>query len=130
MKAKKDDECEARQTPFGEQCMNCTPGCRINQITRLGEKHGFRVVIIPDELKVFSSKDSNLETNRSIGVLGVACPLTNAQGGLEMIRMGVPSQGLPLDYCGCTYHWHKDGIPTDVNIRQLLQLINQTNDDP
>jgi uncharacterized protein len=123
MKAKPDDECLARQTSLGEQCMHCTPSCRINQITKLGEKKGFLVTIIPDDLKIYSAESSNSENLSSLGVVGVSCPLTNAEGGLEMIRMGVPAQGLPLDYCGCSYHWHKDRIPTDINIRQLLQIL-------
>jgi len=30
-----------------------------------------------------------------------------------------------LDYCGCRYHWHKQGIPTDINLRQLLHVLGQ-----
>jgi hypothetical protein len=32
--------------------------------------------------------------------------------------------GVLLDYCGCRYHWHKAGIPTDINFDQLLQVPN------
>ena len=128
MKAKPEEECLAIATSFGEKCMHCTPSCRINQITLLGEKHGFQVNIIPDDLKIFGGETGGSEKLKSVAVLGVSCPLTNAQGGLEMIHMGVPAQGLPLDYCGCTYHWHKDGIPTDVNIRELMRLLEHEND--
>ena len=127
MKAKADDECLAISTSLGEKCMHCTPSCRINQITLLGEKHGFQVNIIPDDLKIFSGDSDGSGKLRSVAVLGVSCPLTNAQGGLEMIHMGVPAQGLPLDYCGCSYHWHKDGIPTDLNIRELMRLLEHDN---
>jgi hypothetical protein len=29
-----------------------------------------------------------------------------------------------LDYCGCAWHWHKTGIPTDINIGQLLNVLD------
>src|SRR3990172_1171674 len=125
MKAKPDDECLALQTSFGERCMHCTPGCRVNQISKLGEKKGFMVTIIPDDLKIYSGESSITGKSNSLGVVGVSCPLTNAQGGLEMIRMGVPAQGLPLDYCGCSYHWHRDRIPTELNIKQLLKILHK-----
>ena len=123
MKAKADDECLARQTALGEECMHCTPGCRVNQVSKLGEKYGFLVRIIPDDLKIYSGDTSVGGDFKSVGIVGVSCPLTNAQGGLEMIRMGVPAQGLPLDYCGCSYHWHKDRIPTDINFKKLISII-------
>ena len=123
MKAKSDEDCLATSSPYGELCANCTPGCRVNQLTRLGEKHGFQVFIMPDELKTFSGGGSEPSGKHSIGVVGVSCPLTNAAGGWEMQRLGVPAQGLLLDYCGCNYHWHKDGIPTDINFGQLLRLM-------
>jgi hypothetical protein len=124
MKAKPEDECQATATPLGELCARCTPACRVNQVTSLGEKHGFQVFIIPDKLNVFSGDGSAAAPGRSTGLVGVSCPLTNASGGWEMKRLGVPAQGLLLDYCGCTYHWHKEGIPTDLNFRQLLRLVD------
>jgi hypothetical protein len=125
MKAKSDEACLATTSPYGERCANCTPGCRVNQLTRLGEKHGFQVFIMPDELKTFSGGGRDASGRYSIGLVGVSCPLTNAAGGWEMQRLGVPAQGLLLDYCGCSYHWHKDGIPTDINFGQLLKLLEE-----
>jgi len=26
-------------------------------------------------------------------------------------------------YCGCRYHWHKQGLPTDINTGQLLRVL-------
>jgi len=125
MKARSDDDCQATTTPFGGRCVSCTPGCRVNQLTRLGEKYGFQVFMIPDELKTFSSGSGNASGKPEIGLVGVSCPLTNAAGGWEMQRLGVPAQGLLLDYCGCSYHWHRDGIPTDVNFGELLHLVGE-----
>ena len=39
------------------------------------------------------------------------------------MRLGVPAQGLLLDYCGCIWHWDKKGIPTDINFNQLVRVV-------
>ena len=62
MRAQSDKDCKAIPTPHGDRCMACTPGCAVNQVTRLGEKHGFDVLIITHELSVFSSEKPSLKT--------------------------------------------------------------------
>ena len=106
-------------TPFGAQCQHCTPTCRVHQITKLGEKRGFAVFIIPDELRVFGAGSGLGDT----GVVGVSCALTNWSGGWEADDMGIPAQGVLLDYVGCNYHWDEKGIPTDTNLRKLEEVV-------
>jgi hypothetical protein len=36
--------------------------------------------------------------------------------------LGIPAQGLLLDYSGCSYHWDKKGIPTDLNLDTILKI--------
>ena len=127
MKAKPKNECEAETTPFGERCAACTPNCRVHQATRLGEKHGFTVLIMPHELSVFSNEKMRSAAEIKMGVVGVSCPLTNVTGGWETKELGVPAQGVLLDYCGCPWHWHPEGIPTDINFDQLLQVLDLKN---
>lgn len=123
MRLQHEDRCQARPTAIGSRCAHCTPQCRVHQITKVGDKYGFQVLILPDELSVFSARTAGPADIRSIGLVGVSCVLTNTPGGWETKAMGVPAQGLPLDYCGCRWHWHKEGIPTDVNVHQLLQVL-------
>lgn len=123
MKARPEEECLAQATPFGEHCAYCTPGCHVNQVTRLGEKQGFEVLVMPDELKTFAGSDNGGGAGAGLGVVGVSCALTNAPGGWEMMRLNAPAQGLLLDYCGCIWHWHRDGLPTDINFEQLVKLV-------
>jgi hypothetical protein len=122
MKARQDGTCKAEPSPFGDRCAHCTPGCRIHQVTLLGEKQGFTVLIIPHELSVFSSGKIKTPGKNSVGIVGVSCPVTNATGGWETKSLGIPAQGVLLDYCGCHWHWHPEGIPTDINIKQLLKV--------
>jgi hypothetical protein len=111
--------CQAIETPFGAKCQACTPGCRVNQITKLGEKRGFSVTMIPDDVKVFGwGKEAE-----SVGLIGISCVLTNWNGGWETGGAGIPAQGLLLDYVGCEIHWAEKGIPTDTNLKRLQELL-------
>ncbi len=120
MRAQPEGKCKAVPTPFGAQCQHCTPTCRVHQITKLGEKRGFAVYIIPDELRVFGAGSGLGDT----GVVGVSCALTNWSGGWEADGMGIPAQGVLLDYVGCNYHWDEKGIPTDTNLRKLEEVVD------
>jgi hypothetical protein len=130
MKAQPDDKCKAHSTSFGARCAGCTPGCRVHQLTKLGEKHGFGVLILPDDLRVFSADSMSLKTGDKVGIVGVSCVLTNASGGWQTKDLGIPAQGVLLDYCGCRYHWHKEGIPTDINLVQLADVLEIKQDRP
>ena len=121
MRIQPEEKCLALATPMGAKCQGCTPGCRVNQITQLGEEQGFAVYIIPDQLRVFQPGGEG----GSLGVVGVSCALTNWSGGWEADALGIPAQGVLLDYVGCTYHWDMDGagISTDTNLNTLLKVI-------
>ena len=123
MRAKSDDECKAQMNEASLQvCQNCTPDCRVNQLTRLGEKRGFQVCLIPDDLRSLAMQSVG-NAQRPVGVVGISCALTNAPGGWDAQSIGVPAQGLLLDYCGCSYHWDDKGFPTDTNFNKLLELL-------
>jgi hypothetical protein len=123
MRARPEGACEAHSTPFGDRCAGCTPGCRVHQMTKLGEKHGFEVLIMSHELSVFASGAVQPVPDATVGIVGISCVLTNPSGGWETKELGIPAQGVLLDYCGCPWHWHKEGFPTDINFRQLLSVL-------
>ncbi|HJW91569.1 MAG TPA: DUF116 domain-containing protein [Anaerolineales bacterium] len=120
MRARAEGECLAVQTEYGARCQACTPSCRVHQITCLGKKYGFEVWMIPDELLVFAPGSGEGE----LGLVGVSCALTNWSGGWEAQAMGLPAQGVLLDYVGCHYHWDDAGFPTDVNLRKLSEVLD------
>jgi len=125
MKAKMNEGCEAVETPYGELCQACTPSCRVHQVTKLGEKKGFAVFVLPHELSVFSGGKMKVNNGNEVGVVGISCPLTNVTGGWETKDLGIPAQGVLLDYCGCSWHWDLDqGISTDINLKRLQQVID------
>jgi hypothetical protein len=123
MRAKSDDECKAQVNEAGlRACQSCTPDCRVNPLTRLGEKRGFQVCLIPDELGSLATQSVG-SAQQPVGVVGISCALTNAPGGWDAQSLGLPAQGLLLDYCGCSYHWDDEGFPTDTNLKKLLELL-------
>lgn len=132
MRAQLEETCRATPSEFGAQCAACTPDCRIHQLTKLGEKHGFAVRMLPDELRVLSAGTTHGPSTplraglgeAQAGVVGVACALTDIHGGWELRALGVPAQGLLLDYCGCPWHWHPEGIRTDTNFNELLRVLS------
>jgi hypothetical protein len=122
MRAQPEESCKAIATPYGALCQGCTPSCHVHQVTQLGKKYGFQVFMIPDELRVFGTGQSNGDQEQP-GVVGVSCALTNWSGGWDTEALGIPAQGLLLDYVGCKYHWDKDGLPTDTNLRKLQAVL-------
>jgi hypothetical protein len=126
MREQPDEDCKAKETPFGARCQACKPTCRVHQITKMGEKLGFEVFIIPDELRGIGA-----EVKRgvdSIGLVGVSCALTNWSGGWDAEELGIPAQGTLLDYVGCRYHWDEKGISTDTNLAQLGKMVGSEGD--
>jgi len=62
------------------------------------------------------------------GIIGVAGILNLLTGGYKMQNHNIPSQCVFLDYCGCKKHWHDEGIPTRLNLQQLIKIVKQEND--
>jgi hypothetical protein len=125
MASPSDGHCQAKDTPLGARCESCTPSCQVHQVTKLGEKIGADVFMIPDSFSPLSSGGSEVGET-SVGVIGVSCPLTITGGGWEMRRLGVPAQGLLLDHCGCSWHWDLGrGITTEINFNQLLKILDE-----
>jgi hypothetical protein len=113
--------CQAERSDLGLKCQGCTPGCRVFQLTRLGEQRGFEAYILPDDYRGLGM--SACRKLEGVGVVGVSCALTNWDAGWQVTGAGVPAQGVLLDYAGCNSHWNETGVSTDVNIKKVLEVI-------
>jgi ubiquinone/menaquinone biosynthesis C-methylase UbiE len=121
-----ETECRSVPVELGFACSCCTNGCKVREITFLGRKYGFEVLIVPHESTISSrEKDARL-LEKDTGAVGVACVLNLISGGLMLKGLGIPAQCVILDYCGCKNHWHEKGIPTDINMEQLKQVLGIT----
>lgn len=120
MRQKAEGLCMAKKTTDGYICQKCCSECRVNYLTRLGEKYNFQVLIIPHSSSAFSEK--KIEYGK-VGIVGVACLLNLLNGGWKARSLNLVPQCVILDYCGCKKHWHDTGIITDINLNQLKKIF-------
>ena len=113
-------ECLAISTPMGAQCGGCTPSCRVNQITRAAAQKGVSVVMVPDDQLGKVCLTSG-QAGKGLGVVGAACALRNWGAGWESERLGLHGQGILLDSASCGKHWAAPGIPTGLDLQELLE---------
>jgi hypothetical protein len=121
MRSPSKADCEAVKVKEGLICRNCTAGCRVNQLSKMGRKYNFEVYVIPhaSDLSLWSPK-----YDRPVrGVVASACVTTLLEGGWELKRYDVPAQCVLLDYCGCQKHWRCNNTPTDLNFKELKRII-------
>lgn len=118
------DKCQAVLSGKGFNCTGCSPGCPVKSITELGKNNHLLVRMVPHESSIASTQTDQSLFDEESGVIGVSCTLNLISGGWMLKEKGVPAQCVLLDYCGCKKHWHKDGIPTNLNKKQLLRIIN------
>ena len=128
MRMRPEGECEAVKVKEGLICSDCRPGCRVNQLRKLGKNQkgqdAFDVYIIPhaSDLSLWSP-----EPGKPVrGVVASACVTTLVEGGWELKRYNVPAQCVLLDYCGCKKHWHEEGMVTGFNNKELVRRVKGT----
>ena len=127
MAAPQNSECQSKTEGLDITCQMCSKGCRIRQLTKLGEKNNFEVRIVPHSSS-FTAWLKRWQKNPEVGLVAVACLLNLVPGGYEMRELGLNAQCVLLDYCGCKRHWHPKGFPTDLNVNRLLQLCSVSNE--
>ena len=116
-------ECRAQHRGLAITCTSCTATCQVNKMRALLLRAGAATFLIPHSSS-FSQFLEMWKDQKDVGLVGVACVLNLLTGGYEMLKLGIASQCVFLNYAGCRKHWHPDGIPTNLNARQLLQIVS------
>jgi uncharacterized protein len=116
------EECKAVKIQEGLRCEGCDPKCNVNKLREMGKKYDYEIFIIPhaSDLSLWSPQPNKPKR----GVVAVACVTTLVEGGWELKRYDVNAQCVLLDYSGCKNHWHKDGVQTCINIRELKRILS------
>ena len=114
--------CECRGLSEGNEiaCVCCNPKCEIGKI-RAQSKDRFKIRVIAHASN-FTDSLKKWQNQSNVGLVASACVLHLFTGGYEMQKLNIPAQCVFLNHCGCKAHWHKRGIPTSVNSRQLLAI--------
>lgn len=131
LKARAGSGCAANRQGQPGRCLRCTKSCRVAQTAEMGQQDGFEVIIVSHESDAFSHSLLERLRRDHTGIVGVACALQLASGGLRAKEAGLSAQCVILDYCGCGEHWDDNGgFPTDLNIDRLRELVNQGRGNP
>lgn len=122
MSQKGEKGCKGVRRETYIDCVSCSDNCNVNKIKEEAEKSNFDIFVIPHSSNFTKTLEIWKDQTHS-GIVGVACILNLLTGGYEMKRLNIPGQCVLLDYCGCSKHWDKQGIPTDLNIKKLVEVI-------
>jgi hypothetical protein len=124
MRAKNNFHCKWIFNGIDYSCRGCTEGCKVNQLTKQGEREGFSVFLIPHSTD-FTKWLSKRAGNKEVGIVGVTCALNLMTGGWEAKGLGIPINCVLLDYCGCKNHWDEKGFPTAINNNELMRILHK-----
>jgi len=94
-----DNRCKAsfHSELTSYKCGHCSDDCLINQATKLAEKKGYDVYVLPGGLCIVDI----LKRNKYEGIVGVACSQEVKLGGDALKHMGLTGQTVPLIKNGC-----------------------------
>jgi hypothetical protein len=123
MRIHKAEKCKGWDDADGFHCAGCTKGCTICMLISMGKQYGFDVKVVSHSTSISANRGSYTVFDRSTGIVGVACVLNLISGGWMLDGMAVLAQCVFLDYCGCKNHWSREGIPTQINMRQLKRVL-------
>jgi hypothetical protein len=120
------EKCKAIRIREGLRCEGCDPKCNVNKLREMGKRNDYEIFIIPhaSDLTLWSPQPNKPKR----GVIAVACVTTLVEGGWELKRYDACAQCVLLDFSGCKKHWHREGIQTFINIKELKRILeNKSN---
>jgi len=79
------------------KCGHCSEDCLVNKATRLGERRGYDVYVLPGGSCILDI----IKRNKYQGVIGVACSQEVKLAGDGLKQMGLAGQAIPLIRNGC-----------------------------
>lgn len=124
MRSEPPTGCKAKSDGKELVCTSCSAKCNIGKVSSEMKKHRITSYLIPHSSD-FSKFLVKWKDCPDTSLVGVACVLNLITGGYEMKRLGISSQCVFLDYCGCKKHWDKEGFATSLNINQLKQVVKK-----
>ena len=118
-----EKNCKAKTEDLDIICSRCSEECNVYKLMEKGDLENFKVYIIPHSSS-FTKWLKKWNSEPDTGLIASACLLHLVPGGYEMRELNLKAQCILLDYSGCKNHWHKKGIPTQVNVEELNKIIS------
>ena len=122
MRSIHSDDCKAIDNGLEKKCIGCNPNCNAGKVTLKFKEQNIETYLIPHSSD-FSKFLEKWKDKPDTALVGVACVLNLLTGGYEMINLGIASQCVYLDHCGCRKHWDMRGVSTSINIEQLQKIV-------
>jgi uncharacterized protein len=119
---RRGEACERKDSRYGTRCTACDETCAVGRMTvTAAKRHAGAFFAVRDHGKQLR----RLQRGRysDLSVIGVACVWMLARGMREAEDAGVPSQGVPLNYCGCE-HWADEPCVTDTVVGRVGEILD------
>lgn len=116
--AAKMDNCMAAEEKDGYVCRSCSENCQVNHLSK--KYPDVRIVYHGSQME-----GKSIDSQKSTGVVGVACILNLISGGWKAKRLGYVPQCVILNECGCGIHWSRQGIVTSLEEEELEHILGQ-----
>lgn len=124
-----DWECVAVEGKTPWECDRCHPGCTINETIEKFADERTTVLIEPEDLTATLAEFKG-KKGEVVGVAGVACVLTLLSGFDRTIKLGLPTQGVFLNYSSCAHHWAAPAYNTDYSLARLAWVLGKVSRNP
>lgn len=119
--------CRSQVKGLERRCIGCNAECNIGKVNQKLKAYNVDTYLIPHSSD-FTRFLRRWKDYPDVALVGVACVLNLLKGGYEMIDLGIASQCVYLDFCGCKKHWSKDGFSTSLNMNQLFNVLGCSKD--
>jgi hypothetical protein len=114
-------ECKSSPDDFDYQCRNCSKNCYQNHVSRLLFKNNIDAYIwMTADIK--KTAKSIFKSNKTLGILGIACIPELVAGMRRCQKYNIPAIGIPLDANRCV-RWMGNYNENSVNLEYLQKLI-------
>jgi hypothetical protein len=125
MRSVPEANCKALSDDLVRECIGCNADCNVGCVKRSLNNPLHTVFLIPHSSN-FSRFLRKWQGQKDTALIGVACVPNLIMGGYEMQSLGISSQCVFLDYCGCQKHWSPiHPIATNLDLNRLHIILNQ-----
>ncbi len=105
-------------------CTQCNSNCLIFEAMERFADDRTTLVLEPEDMDAHF-KEARQESG-SVGIVGVACALTMLSGFHYTLKYNMPTQGVFLNYAGCSHHWSQPGINTNFSFRRMAWVLGKS----